>query len=95
KNAEIDDGLMGPIEAIIRSMTPEERRNPSIINGSRRLRIANGSGTSTTEVNRLLDQFKQMQSYMRQMASMPGLGGRVARRATAGNRKSNKKKRRR
>ena len=95
KNAEIDDGLMGPIEAIIRSMTPEERRNPSIINGSRRLRIANGSGTSTTEVNRLLDQFKQMQSYMRQMASMPGLGGRVARRATAGSRKSNKKKRRR
>jgi signal recognition particle subunit SRP54 len=95
KNAEIDDGLMGPIEAIIHSMTPEERRNPSIINGSRRLRIARGSGTSTTEVNSLLDRFKQMQSYMRQMASMPGLGGRVARRATSGNKKSNKKKRRR
>jgi len=86
---------MGPIEAIIRSMTPEERKNPSIINGSRRLRIANGSGTSTTEVNSLLDRFKQMQSYMRQMASMPGLGGRVARRATTGSKKSNKKKRRR
>lgn len=95
KNAEIDDGLMGPIEAIIRSMTPEERKNPSIINGSRRLRIAKGSGTSTTEVNSLLDRFKQMQSYMRQMASMPGLGGRVARRATTGSKKSNKKKRRR
>jgi signal recognition particle subunit SRP54 len=95
KNAEIDDGLMGPIEAIIHSMTPEERRNPSIINGSRRLRIAKGSGTSTTEVNNLLDRFKQMQTYMRQMAMMPGLGGRVARRAASGGRKSNKKKRRR
>lgn len=97
RNAEIDDGLLGPIEAIIHSMTPEERQNPSIINGSRRLRIANGSGTSTTEVNSLLDRFKQMQGYMRQMAGMPGLGGRVARRATSGgqkSRKSNKKKRR-
>jgi signal recognition particle subunit SRP54 len=95
KNAEIDDGLMGPIEAIIRSMTPEERRNPSIINGSRRLRIANGSGTSTTEVNRLLDQFKQMQSYMRQMAGMPGLMGRAARRATSGGKRHNPKKKKR
>ncbi len=81
RNAEIDDDLMGPIEAIIRSMTPEERQNPSIINGSRRLRIARGSGTSTTEVNSLLDRFKQMQAYMRQMAAMPGLTGRMARRA--------------
>ena len=48
RNAEIDDDLMGPIEAIIHSMTPEERQNPSIINGSRRLRIAKGSGTSTS-----------------------------------------------
>jgi len=99
RNAEIDDGLLGPIEAIIHSMTPEERQNPAIINGSRRLRIAKGSGTSTTEVNTLLDRFKQMQGYMRQMAGMPGLGGRVARRASSGgqrarNQKSNKKKRR-
>jgi signal recognition particle subunit SRP54 len=94
RNAEIDDEMMGPIEAIIRSMTPEERVNPSIINGSRRLRIARGSGTSTTEVNELLDRFKQVQVYMRQMSSMPGIGGRMARRA-AGGRKSNKKKRRR
>ena len=83
RNTEIDDGMMGPIEAIIHSMTPEERQNPSIINGSRRLRIANGSGTSTTEVNALLDRFKQVQAYMRQMAGMPGLGGRMARRAAA------------
>jgi signal recognition particle subunit SRP54 len=95
KGAEIDDSMMGPIEAIIRSMTPEERTNPSIINGSRRLRIARGSGTTTTEVNNLLDRFKQMQGMMRQMAGMPGLTGRMARRASAGNRKSSKKKRRR
>ncbi len=94
RNAEIDDGMMGPIEAIIHSMTPEERQNPSIINGSRRLRIANGSGTSTTEVNSLLDRFKQVQGYMRQMAGMPGLGGRMARRAASGGKKSNKKKKR-
>jgi signal recognition particle subunit SRP54 len=95
RNAEIDDDMMGPIEAIIRSMTPAERANPSIINGSRRLRIANGSGTTTTEVNSLLDRFKQMQVYMRQMATMPGLTGRMARRATSGSRKAQKKKRRR
>jgi signal recognition particle subunit SRP54 len=95
RNAEIDDGLMGPIEAIIRSMTPEERQNPSIINGSRRQRIARGSGTTTTDVNSLLDRFKQMQTQMRQMATMPGLTGRVARRAGSTGKKSNKKKRRR
>src|SRR6202020_1979039 len=67
RNTEIDDGMMGPIEAIIHSMTPEERQNPSMINGSRRLRIANGSGTSTTDVNQLLDRFKQVQAYMRQI----------------------------
>jgi signal recognition particle subunit SRP54 len=95
RNAEIDDSMLRPIEAIIHSMTPDERANPAIINGSRRLRIAKGSGTTTTEVNSLLDRFKQMQVYMRQMASMPGLTGRMARRAAAGSRKAQKKKRRR
>ena len=95
RNAEIDDSMMGPVEAIIRSMTPDERANPSMINGSRRLRIAKGSGTTTTEVNSLLERFKQMQVYMRQMASMPGLTGRMARRATSGSKKTQKKKRRR
>jgi signal recognition particle subunit SRP54 len=94
RNTEIDDTMMGPIEAIIRSMTPEERQNPSVINGSRRLRIANGSGTSTTEVNALLDRFKQVQTYMRQMAGMPGMGGRMARRAASGSKKANRKKKR-
>ncbi|MCU4183773.1 signal recognition particle protein [Acidiferrimicrobium sp. IK] len=92
RNAEIDDNALGPIEAIIRSMTPQERRDPSIINGSRRLRIAKGSGTTTTDVNALLDRFKQMQVYMRQMAGMSGLGGRVARSAVRRNNKKAAKK---
>jgi signal recognition particle subunit SRP54 len=92
RDVEVDDGMMGPVEAIIRSMTPEERQNPSVINGSRRSRIARGSGTSVNEVNNLLDRFKQMQSYMRQMAGMPGLMGRAARRATSGGKRQNPKK---
>lgn len=88
RDAQIDDSMLGPIEAIIRSMTPEERLDPSIINGSRRMRIAKGSGTSTSEVNALLERFKQMQAYLRQMAGMPGLGGRMVR---AGNKRNSKK----
>src|SRR3954464_12031793 len=65
KNAEIDEKEIGRIEAIIRSMTPEERREPQIMNGSRRLRVAQGSGTTTNEVNQLLKQFKDMQKMMR------------------------------
>ncbi len=95
RSADIDDSMMGPIEAVIRSMTPEERRNPSIINGSRRARIARGSGTTVQEVNNLLDRFKQMQTYMRQMASMPGVMGRAARRATTGPKRINNKKKKR
>ena len=70
RNAEIDDRDIARIEAIIRSMTPEERRRPELINGSRRLRIAQGSGTSTTEINNLLKQFKQVQQMMK---GMPGM----------------------
>ncbi|MGH9060698.1 MAG: signal recognition particle protein, partial [Acidimicrobiales bacterium] len=95
RNAEIDDSMLRPIEAIIHSMTPAERRDPSIINGSRRLRIAKGSGTSTTDVNGLLDRFKQMQSYMKQMSGMPGLGGRMARAGSKRNKKASRKKARR
>lgn len=97
RNLQIDDGMLGPVEAIIHSMTREERQNPSIINGSRRSRIARGSGTSTAEVNALLDRFKQMQTYMTQMAGMPGLGlgGRVARAGSKSSKKSAKKKKRR
>src|SRR4051795_7006877 len=65
KKAEIDDREIARIEAIIRSMTPDERRNPQVINGSRRLRIANGSGSNTSEVNQLLKQFKEVQKMMK------------------------------
>jgi signal recognition particle subunit SRP54 len=95
RSADIDDGMLGPIEAIIRSMTPAERKDPGIINGSRRLRIAKGSGTSTTEVNSLLERFKQMQVYLRQMSGMPGLGGRMVRAGAKRNKKASKKARKR
>jgi signal recognition particle subunit SRP54 len=68
RKAEIDDNELGRVEAMIRSMTPEERRNPAMINGSRRLRIARGSGVTTQDVNQLLKQFKMMQQMMRQVA---------------------------
>jgi signal recognition particle subunit SRP54 len=82
KDAEIDDRELGKVEALIRSMTPAERVEPAIINGSRRARIANGSGTTTTDVNMLLKQFKEVQNMMGQA----GLGGALARKA-----KKNKK----
>ena len=66
--ADFDDGQMKRIEAIIRSMTPEERRHPEILNGSRRRRIARGSGSTPQDINRLLNQFKQTQKLMRQFS---------------------------
>ena len=68
KNSELNDDKLKYTEAIILSMTPSERKNPSIINGSRRKRIANGSGTSPSEINQLLNQFKQMQKMMRRLS---------------------------
>jgi signal recognition particle subunit SRP54 len=68
RQAEIDEGELARVEAVICSMTPEERRNPQIINGSRRLRIAQGSGTSTQQVNALLKQFKMVSQMMRSMS---------------------------
>ncbi|MDE7155679.1 MAG: signal recognition particle protein, partial [Muribaculaceae bacterium] len=66
KDIDIDDNAFKGIEAIIRSMTLTERQNPSIINGSRRQRIARGSGTSLQEVNRLLTQFEQTRKMLKQ-----------------------------
>jgi signal recognition particle subunit SRP54 len=66
----VDEKQMARVEAIIRSMTPKERRDPELINGSRKRRIASGSGTSTQEVNRLLGQFRDMRKMMRQMSQM-------------------------
>jgi len=90
RNAELDDSMLKPVEAIIRSMTPEERAEPSVINGSRRARIAAGSGTSVQAVNELLDRFKQVQSYMRQM---PALAAMTQRRAAKKSSTKRKKKR--
>jgi signal recognition particle subunit SRP54 len=69
KNADIDERELDRVEAIILSMTPEERANPALIKGSRRKRIANGSGTKVQNVNQLVKQFDQMRKMMRHMAS--------------------------
>ena len=77
-----DEKQLSRVEAIIGSMTPDERRKQHIINGSRRKRIAKGSGTSVEEVNRLLKQFVQMQKMLKQFGGMAGMagGGKNARR---------------
>jgi signal recognition particle subunit SRP54 len=77
---QIDDSEITRIEAIIRSMTPAERDDPTLIDGSRRVRIARGSGRGTQEVNGLLKQFKEMQKMMKgvaggNMPNIPGMGG--------------------
>ncbi len=72
KDVDIDDDSFKPIEAIIRSMTPLERANPDVLNGSRKKRIANGSGTSIQEVNNLLKQFAGMRKMMKTMNKMSG-----------------------
>ncbi|MBP8960538.1 MAG: signal recognition particle protein [Bacteroidales bacterium] len=68
KDLDIDDNAFKSIEAIIQSMTPEERKNPNIINGSRRKRIATGSGTTVPEVNKLLRQFDDMRKMMKSIS---------------------------
>jgi signal recognition particle subunit SRP54 len=89
KDLEVDEKQIGQAEAIISSMTVEERRNPAIIHGSRRLRIARGSGTTTADVNALLKEFEQARKMMKSMMGggrrmpklpggfpgMPGMGG--------------------
>ena len=80
KQLNMDDRQIGWTEAIINSMTPSERQQPEIINGSRRLRISKGSGRSVQEINALLNQFSQMKKMMKKMGKMknmklPGLGG--------------------
>ncbi|MPN34762.1 Signal recognition particle protein [bioreactor metagenome] len=70
KDMQVDEKDMAHTEAIIRSMTPEERRRPQIINGSRRKRIAAGSGTSIADVNRLIKQFEQSQKLIKQFGQM-------------------------
>jgi signal recognition particle subunit SRP54 len=75
RDLQVDERELARTEAIICSMTPEERRNPAIIGGSRRLRIARGAGTSTQEVNALLKQFGQAKKMMKSMMGLAGIGG--------------------
>jgi signal recognition particle subunit SRP54 len=105
---EVDEKQMGRVEAIILSMTPQERGLPKVIDGSRRLRIANGSGTTVEEVNRLLDARKQMEKLMKGMSKgkLPDLGALTGqapavtpqpgqRKATKSNKKKKRQKSRR
>ena len=80
KNLDIDDNAFKGIEAIIRSMTPRERANPGILNGSRRKRIAMGSGTTVQEVNRLLKQFDETRRMMKMMTSNKNAARMIGRR---------------
>jgi len=83
KGAKIDDDDLKPIEAIIRSMTPEERAHPEIINGSRRNRIALGSGTTPSDINRLVKQFSEMQKMMKRFGLAGGGKGKKGKRRAA------------
>jgi signal recognition particle subunit SRP54 len=73
-NLKIDEKQIAHVEAIIRSMTKEEKEHPEIINASRRKRIAKGSGRTVPEVNRLLKQFEEMKKMMKQMNNMTKKG---------------------
>ncbi|MFC9979784.1 signal recognition particle protein [Gordonia sp. NPDC127522] len=81
--SQVDDKQLDRVQAIIRGMTPAERDNPKIINASRRIRIANGSGVTVSEVNQLVDRFYEARKMMAQMSGRMGMG--------AMNRKSNRK----
>jgi len=75
KNIDIDDDAFKHIEAIIHSMTPQERESPELINGSRKKRIATGCGRDITEINRLMKQFDDMKKMMKMMQSQGGKRG--------------------
>jgi signal recognition particle subunit SRP54 len=74
KDLDIEEDAFKYIEAIIQSMTPEERQKPEIINGSRRKRIADGAGVEVREVNQLLKQFRDMRKMMKTMTKLMGKG---------------------
>jgi signal recognition particle subunit SRP54 len=92
--SQIDDRDLDRTAAIIRGMTPLERENPKIINGSRRLRIANGSGVTVSEVNQLVDRFFEARKMMGQLGNMgiPGMRKRSATKSSKNNRKAKKGK---
>jgi signal recognition particle subunit SRP54 len=82
KDVDVNEHELARVEAIVLSMTPKERRLPHIINGSRRVRIAKGSGTTVQQVNQLLNARKQMQKMMKQLGKgkIPALPGMAAKR---------------
>jgi signal recognition particle subunit SRP54 len=94
--SQIDDKQLDRAEAIVRSMTPEERRNPKVINGSRRLRIANGSGVAVGEVSQLVKNFFEGQKQMKMMLgggmpgmpAMPGMGARRTAKSARGKKRN-------
>jgi signal recognition particle subunit SRP54 len=88
--AQVDDRQLDKLQAIIRGMTPAERADPKIINGSRRLRIANGSGVSVGDVNDLVTRFFEARKMMKQMAGQFGFGSRSATKRLAKSRKGKK-----
>ena len=75
KDVDIDDNAFKSVEAIILSMTPQEREEPTLINGSRRKRIADGSGTTIQDVNKLLKQFEETRKVMRMMSNPSKMAG--------------------
>jgi signal recognition particle subunit SRP54 len=83
KNVQIEDKELARVEAIIKSMTIQERAFPEVIDGSRRLRIANGSGTSASEVSMLVKQFGEVQKMMKRFGGMPGAGRKKKKKAKA------------
>lgn len=85
KDLDVDDDAFKHIEAMILSMTLEERENPDIINGSRRRRIADGSGLDVRDVNQLLKQFRDMKKMMKTMTKLMGKGRSVDLSALMGN----------
>jgi signal recognition particle subunit SRP54 len=95
-DVEVDEGQLGRVEAIVLSMTPQERRSPIVIDGKRRIRIANGSGTTVAQVNQLLEARKQMEKMMKQMGrgKMPGLPAQGAPGASATRKPGSKRKKR-
>jgi signal recognition particle subunit SRP54 len=75
RNVEIDNNAFKKVEAIIQSMTPDERNNPDLLNMSRKQRIARGCGRTLNDVNMFIKQFEQMRKMMHNMSKMPGFGG--------------------
>ena len=82
--SDIDEKAMGHVEAIIQSMTPKERENPTVLNASRKRRIASGSGRNIQEVNRLLKQFEEMKKMMKQFTDMGKMGKKRGKHAFGG-----------